>query len=80
MADPSGSAPPMLAAALEEQYGNTVMVYDMETLRVRQRLLGHLYEVTDIAVAPPSWQGAPLFATTSKTGDVKVGPSRSKRV
>ncbi len=73
IADPGSSTPPMLVAALEEQYGYTVLTYDMETLRVRQRLLGHLYEITAIAVPPPSWQGAPLFATASKTGDVKVG-------
>ncbi len=72
MADPGSSTPSMLVAAMEAQYGNTVLTYDMETLRVRQRLFGHLYEITDIAVPPPSWQGAPLFATASKTGDVKV--------
>ncbi len=72
MADPASPAAPVLVAALEGPYGNTVMVYDMGTLRVKQQLLGHLYDVTDIAVPPPSWQGAPLFATASRTGDVKV--------
>ncbi len=73
MADPASPTAPVLVAAMDEHYGNTVLTYDMETLRVRQRLLGHLYDIWDIAVPPPSWQGAPLFATTSWTGDVKVG-------
>ncbi len=73
LADPASPAAPVLVAALNEHYGNTVLTYDMETLRVRQRLLGHLYDITGVAVPPPSWQGAPLFATASRTGDVKVG-------
>ncbi len=73
MADPASPAAPALVAALEGPYGNTVLTYDMETLRVRHKLLGHLYTVTDIAVPPPSWQTPGLFATASRTGDVKVG-------
>ncbi|GIL66444.1 hypothetical protein Vafri_19955 [Volvox africanus] len=67
-------AAPTLAAALS---GNIIVTYDMETLRVKQRLFGHLYGVTDIAAPPSSWQQPKLFATCACSGDVKIWDMRT---
>ncbi|EFJ43242.1 hypothetical protein VOLCADRAFT_96524 [Volvox carteri f. nagariensis] len=72
-----GTAPtaPILVAALT---GNIVVSYDLETLRVKQQLLGHLYGITDIAVPPSAWRQSDLFATCARSGDVKLWDVRTK--
>jgi hypothetical protein len=54
------------------------MTYDIETQRAKRLLLGHLHDITDMAAAPAAWPGAPhIFATSSKSGDVKIWDVRS---
>ncbi|GIL69727.1 hypothetical protein Vretimale_10178 [Volvox reticuliferus] len=67
-------AAPTLAAALG---GSIIVTYDMETLQVKQRLFGHLYDITDIAAPPSAWQQPSLFATCAHSGDVKIWDMRT---
>jgi hypothetical protein len=51
----------------------------METQRAKRLFAGHTQDVTDIAAAPAAWFGAQhIFATASKSGDVKIWDARSK--
>jgi WD40 repeat protein len=50
----------------------------METQRAKRLLAGHTRGVTDIAAAPAAWFAAQhVFATASKSGDVKIWDARS---
>jgi WD40 repeat protein len=77
----ASQAPYTLAAVCSVLYPktNAVITYDMETQRAKRLLAGHTREVTDIAAAPAAWFGAQhVFATASKSGDVKIWDVRSK--
>jgi WD40 repeat protein len=51
----------------------------METQRAKRLFAGHTQDVTDIAAAPAAWFGAQhMFATASKSGDVKTWDARSR--
>jgi hypothetical protein len=72
--------PDTLAAAFSALYSDTYIVatYDIETQRAKRLMLGHLGEIMDLVAAPASWHGAEhIFATASRTGDVKVWDVRS---
>jgi WD40 repeat protein len=73
-------APDTLAAACSALYQdhNIVITYDIETQRAKRLLLRHLHDITDMAAAPTARHGAQhLFATSSKSSDVKIWDVRS---
>lgn len=56
---------------------NVVVTYDITTMKAKQTLLGHMHEISDLAPAPLSWQQPDLFASCSRTGDVKLWDVRT---
>ncbi|KAG2440537.1 hypothetical protein HYH02_010415 [Chlamydomonas schloesseri] len=57
--------------------GNMILTWDMDTKRVRNRFFGHLYQVEDLAAAPPECRQQHLFASCARNGDVKIWDTRS---
>jgi hypothetical protein len=76
----ASQAPDTLTAVCSVLYprANAAITYDMETQRAKRLLAGHTREVTEIAAAPAAWFGAQhVFATASRSGNVKICDARS---
>ena len=69
------AAPPTLVAAMSS---NAIFTYDLETRRIKQTLLGHMYDIEGMTTAPSAWQQPHTLASCSRSGDVKLWDLRSR--